>query len=92
MCIRDSLNTGQPTAGEGYEFDAITGAVLGGTSFTGGEGTMFGTLVGILIVGMINNIFNLLSVQSYYHQILKGVLIVVAVIIDMRGKNSKVTA
>ncbi|QNM06669.1 ABC transporter permease [Qiania dongpingensis] len=86
------LNTGQPTAGEGYEFDAITGAVLGGTSFTGGEGTMFGTLVGILIVGMINNIFNLLSVQSYYHQILKGVLIVVAVIIDMRGKNSKVTA
>ncbi len=86
------LNTGQPTAGEGYEFDAITGAVLGGTSFTGGEGTMFGTLIGILIVGMINNIFNLLSVQSYYHQILKGVLIVVAVIIDMKGKNSKIMA
>lgn len=86
------LNTGQPTAGEGYEFDAITGAVLGGTSFTGGEGTMFGTLIGILIVGMINNIFNLCSVQSYYHQILKGILIVVAVIIDMRGKHSKVVA
>ena len=83
------LNTGQPTAAEGYEFDAITGAVLGGTSFTGGVGNMVGTIVGILIVGMINNIFNLLSIQSYYHQILKGVLIVVAVIFDMRGKNAK---
>jgi len=81
------LNTGQPTAAEGYEFDAIIGAVLGGTSFSGGEGSMLGTLIGILIVGIINNILNLLNVQSYYHQIIKGALIVFAVIMDMRGKK-----
>lgn len=83
------LNSGQPSVGAGYEFDAITAAVIGGTSFTGGVGNVFGTLIGALIVGMINNILNLMSVSTKYQLIIKGVLIAVAVIIDMRTKSSR---
>ena len=81
------LNSGQPAAGVGYEFDAITGAIIGGTSFTGGVGTILGTLAGSLIVGVINNVLNLLSVPSYYQQVLKGVIIVVAVVLDLRTRT-----
>ncbi len=81
------LNSGQPAAGVGYEFDAITGAIIGGTSFTGGVGTILGTLAGSLIVGVINNVLNLLSVPSYYQQVLKGVIIVVAVVLDLRTRS-----
>ncbi len=80
------LNSGQPAAGVGYEFDAITGAIIGGTSFTGGVGTIPGTLAGCLIVGVINNVLNLLSVPSYYQQVIKGVIIVVAVVLDLRTR------
>lgn len=83
------LNSGQPAAGVGYEFDAITGAIIGGTSFTGGVGTIWGTLAGSLIVGVINNVLNLLSVPSYYQQVLKGVIIVVAVVLDLRTRTAK---
>ena len=82
------LNSGQPAAGVGYEFDAITGAIIGGTSFTGGVGTILGTLAGSLIVGVINNVLNLLSVPSYYQQVLKGLIIVVAVVLDLRTRTS----
>jgi inositol transport system permease protein len=82
------LNSGQPAAGVGYEFDAITGAIIGGTSFTGGVGTILGTLAGSLIVGVINNVLNLLSVPSYYQQVLKGLIIVVAVVLDLRTRSS----
>jgi inositol transport system permease protein len=83
------LNSGQPSVGAGYEFDAITAAVVGGTSFTGGIGSVFGTLIGALIVGMINNILNLMNVSTQYQLIIKGVLIATAVIIDMRTKASR---
>jgi inositol transport system permease protein len=82
------LNSGQPAAGVGYEFDAITGAIIGGTSFTGGVGTILGTLAGSLIVGVINNVLNLLSVPSYYQQVLKGLIIIVAVVLDLRTRTS----
>lgn len=83
------LNSGQPSVGSGYEFDAITAAVVGGTSFTGGIGNVFGTLIGALIVGMINNILNLMNVSTQYQLIIKGVLIATAVIIDIKTKGSK---
>ncbi|XID92605.1 ABC transporter permease [Paenibacillaceae bacterium WGS1546] len=83
------LNSGQPSVGAGYEFDAITAAVVGGTSFTGGVGNVFGTLIGALIVGMINNILNLMNVSTQYQLIIKGVLIAGAVILDMRTKASR---
>lgn len=80
------LNSGQPAAGVGYEFDAITGAIIGGTSFTGGVGTIQGTLAGCLIVGVINNVLNLLSVPSYYQQVVKGLIIVIAVVFDLKTR------
>jgi inositol transport system permease protein len=88
LLLMARLNSGQPAAGVGYEFDAITGAIIGGTSFTGGVGTILGTLAGSLIVGVINNVLNLLSVPSYYQQVLKGLIIVVAVVLDLRTRAS----
>jgi inositol transport system permease protein len=71
-----------------YEMDAITAAVIGGTSLSGGIGTIGGTIVGALIIGVLNNGLDLLNVSSYWQQILKGAIIVVAVLIDSR-KNKR---
>jgi len=85
------INSGQPAAGVGYEFDAITGVVVGGTSLMGGTGTIIGTIIGCLIVGVINNILNLLSVSSYWQQVVKGLIILIAVILDVMTKTSRVS-
>lgn len=78
------LNSAQPTAGSAYEMDAIAAVVLGGTSMTGGSGSLTGTLIGILILGVLNNGLNLLGVSSFYQQIVKGVVILIAVLIDRK--------
>lgn len=83
------LMAGMPGVGEGYEFDAITAVVVGGTSFLGGIGTVTGALIGSVIVGLINNILNLLHVSTQYQLIVKGLLIAVAVIIDIKTKERK---
>ncbi len=83
------LMSGQPSVGDGYEFDAITAVIVGGTSFLGGIGTVYGSLIGSIIVGLINNILNLLHVSSQYQLIVKGVLIASAVIVDMKTKEDK---
>jgi inositol transport system permease protein len=82
-------NAGVPAAAQGYEFEALAAAVIGGTSFSGGIGTAAGTLAGAFIVGILNNIMNLLGVNSYIQQIVKGVIIALAVIMDIRAKNSR---
>ncbi|HEV2269743.1 MAG TPA: ABC transporter permease [Steroidobacteraceae bacterium] len=71
-----------PQAGVGYELDAIAAVVIGGTSLAGGVGSVLFTLVGVLIIGVINNGLDLLGVSSYYQQVIKGVIIVGAVLID----------
>ena len=76
------LNSAQPVAGLGYELDAIAAVVIGGTSLTGGEGKIFGTLIGALLIGVLRNGLNLMNVSSYIQQIAIGVVIVVAVLID----------
>ena len=83
------LVAGMPSVGEGYEFDAITAVVVGGTSFLGGIGTVIGALIGSIIVGLINNILNLLHVSTQYQLIVKGVLIAGAVIIDTMTKEDR---
>lgn len=83
------INSGQPAGGVGYEFDAITAVVVGGTSLMGGTGTITGTIIGSLIIGVINNTLNLLNVSSYWQQIIKGLIIAVAVILDVWTKSSK---
>lgn len=82
------LESAQPTAGMGYELDAIAAVVLGGTSLMGGRGTLIGTLIGALIIGVLNNALNLMDVSSYYQQIAKGAVILLAVIVDSRVKNT----
>ena len=83
------LMSGQPSVGAGYEFDAITAVIVGGTSFSGGIGTVTGALIGSIIVGLINNILNLLHVATQYQMIVKGFLIAGAVIIDVKTKENK---
>ncbi len=75
------LNSAQPTAGEMFEFDAIAAVVVGGTSFEGGEGTVWGTLIGVLIIGVIDNGLNLLNVSSFYQDITKGAVIALALLL-----------
>ncbi|AWK89927.1 ribose ABC transporter permease [Azospirillum thermophilum] len=78
------LESAQPTAGAGYELDAIAAVVVGGTGLSGGKGTLFGTLVGALIIGVLNNALNLMDVSSYYQMIAKGAVILLAVLADSR--------
>ena len=78
-----------PTAGEGYEMDAIAAVVIGGTSLRGGEGKVLYTLIGALIIGMLNNILNLTNVSSYYQTIVKGIVILLAVLLDARSAGKK---
>ncbi|PLR76695.1 sugar ABC transporter permease [Bacillus sp. V3-13] len=88
IVLTSRIASGQPTAGTMYELDAIAAAVIGGTSLTGGIGTIGGTIIGALIIGVMNNGLDLLNVSSYWQQILKGAIIVIAVLIDSR-KNKK---
>ena len=81
------ITTGQPNAGVAYELDAIAAAVIGGTSLSGGVGSIGGTLLGALLMGVINNGLDLLNVSSYYQQIIKGLIIVGAVWLDRRQRN-----
>ena len=84
LVLTSRLNSAQPTAGAAYEMDAIAAVVLGGTSMTGGSGSLTGTLIGILILGVLNNGLNLLGVSSFYQQIVKGIVILIAVLIDRK--------
>lgn len=79
------ITTGQPNAGLGYELDAIAAVVIGGTSLSGGVGSIGGTLLGVLLMGVIGNGLDLLNVSSYYQQIVKGAIIVGAVWFDRRA-------
>lgn len=76
--------SGNPTLGTGIELDAIAAAVIGGTSFNGGVGTIWGTIVGALIIGIINNGLDLMNVNPFMQQVVKGAIIVIAIIIDER--------
>ncbi|KUO74570.1 MAG: sugar ABC transporter permease [Clostridia bacterium BRH_c25] len=87
VVLASRTNSGQPAVGMGYETDAIAAAVIGGTSMTGGSGTIGGTLIGILIIGTLNNGLNLLNVSSYYQQIIKGFIILGAVCFDIFSKK-----
>jgi inositol transport system permease protein len=71
----------------GYEFDAITAVVVGGTSLSGGSGSLVGTVIGAVIVGIINNVQNLLNINTQWQQVVKGVIILLAVILDVVSKR-----
>ena len=91
LVVSSRIGSGQPGLGQGYELDAIAAAVIGGASLSaGGIGTVAGTIVGALIIGVLNNILDLLNVSAYFQQIIKGCIIVGAVIIDqLKHRGSK---
>lgn len=78
------LSSAQPTAGESFEIDAIAAVVLGGTSMSGGRGRLTGTVIGALIIGTISNGLNLLGVSSFYQNIAKGLVIILAMLVDRK--------
>lgn len=84
IVLASRINTGQPNAGVAYELDAIAAVVIGGTSLAGGIGSIGGTVLGVLLIGVINNGLDLLNISSYYQQIIKGVIIIAAVLIDRK--------
>jgi ribose/xylose/arabinose/galactoside ABC-type transport system permease subunit len=87
VILASRINSGQPAIGVSYEMDAIAAVVIGGTSLSGGIGKISGTILGFLIIGIINNGLNLLNVSSYYQQIVKGLIIAGAVILDTTSKR-----
>lgn len=89
LILAARISSGQPTAGESYEMDAIAATAIGGTSMNGGIGTLTGTILGFVIIGLLSNSMNLLNINSFYQQIVKGLLIIIAVFLDMRSKGAK---
>ena len=81
------INSAHPLSGQGYELNAIAAVVIGGTSLSGGRGSVWGTLIGALIMGVITNGLNLLNVDTYWQGVVLGVVIIIAVTIDMRSKK-----
>ena len=89
IIVAGRLYSAQPTTGEDYAMDAVAAAILGGTSISGGVGTIAGTLVGALIIGILNNGMNLLGISTYYQMIVKGGIILLAILLDVnRGKDN----
>ncbi len=84
LVYASQLSIGTPIAGQGYELDAIAAVVVGGTSLFGGKGTVAGTFIGTLIIGVLANILNLTGVDPYVQQLFKGALIVIAVYVMSR--------
>jgi ribose/xylose/arabinose/galactoside ABC-type transport system permease subunit len=87
--LSSRLNSAEQVAGVGYELTVIAGVVIGGTSLFGGEGGIFGTVVGILLIGVLNNGLTLLNVNPYYQQIVVGLIIVFAVFFDQMIKRRR---
>ena len=83
------VTIGQPTAGESYEMDAITACVVGGVSMSGGVGKPWGVIIGTLLITIIANGLDILGVSAYWQKIIKGLIIVAAVLIDVKGKGRK---
>ena len=94
VLVTSRLNSAQPNAGTSYELDSIAAVVIGGTSLSGGLGSVTGTVIGAAIIGVLNNGLVLLNVSPFWQQVVKGLVILIAVIIDQKskGKSARATA
>ncbi len=82
LILTSRINSAEPVAGQGYELDVIAAVVIGGTSLMGGRGSVWGTLVGALLISVINNGMNLLGISPYFQQLVRGLIIIGAVLLD----------
>ena len=89
LLVTARLDSAQPNAGTGYELDSIAAVVIGGTSLSGGKGTITGTVIGALIIGVLNNGLVLLNVSPFWQQVIKGFVILLAVILDRMNEKKK---
>jgi ribose/xylose/arabinose/galactoside ABC-type transport system permease subunit len=92
VLMASRITSGNPTVGDGYELDAIAACVIGGISMSGGSGSIIGTVLGVLILGVISNGFDILGISSNYQRIMKGIVILLAVLIDIRARAARKTA
>jgi len=86
VIVTSRIGSASPNAGVGFELDAIAAVVLGGTSLAGGEGSVVGTIIGAMIIGVLNNGLNLMNVSPFYQLIVKGLVILLAVMLDRKDK------
>lgn len=89
LLVTARLDSAQPNAGMSYELDAIAAVVIGGTSLSGGRGTILGTVLGAMIIGVLNNGLVLLNVSPFWQQVIKGLVILLAVIIDKTNSKNE---
>lgn len=87
LLLSSRMNSGQPNAGIMYELDAIAAVVVGGTSLSGGKGSIIGTFIGAMLIAVLRNGLNLLNVGSYVQQVVIGVVILLAVMVDQMRKK-----
>jgi len=87
VVLTGRLMSGQPNAGQGFELDAIAAVVLGGTSIAGGRGSLIGTLLGALLLGVLNNGLNMVGVNPYVQTVVKGVIILLAIYIGRERRR-----
>ncbi len=87
ILVTGRLEGAMPTGGEGFELDVIAAAVIGGTSLNGGKASMVGCLIGALLMAVVRNGMNLLHISTYWHEVVMGVIIIIAVIVDQLGTN-----
>ncbi len=89
IMVPSRLDSAQPNAGMSYELDAIAAVVIGGTSLSGGRGTIIGTVLGAIIIGVLNNGLVLLDVSPFWQQVVKGMVILLAVMIDKANSKAE---
>ena len=87
LVLTSRLMSGQPNAGVGFELDAIAAVVMGGTAITGGRGSIIGTLIGAVMLGVLNNGLNMMGVSPYLQNIIKGVIILLAIYISRNSSK-----
>ena len=87
IIITSRIGSASPNAGTSFELDAIAAVVIGGTSLSGGEGKITGTIIGALIIGVLNNGLNLMNVSPFYQSIVKGLVILIAVLLDKKSRK-----
>ena len=89
LLLASRLVSGNPTAGQAYELDAIAAVIIGGVSMSGGAGKWYGTVIGALLIAVIGNGLDILNVSSHFQLIIKGSIIIIAVLLDMKGKGKQ---